>query len=90
MILNLDLSQMTERKAFAIKALRVVRYRCAVFSLAMSALGRLSGYVEHGCGLWDIAAADIICREAGLEVTTAAIAPGRYSVDARWPLSAGD
>ena len=63
----------------------VVRYRCAVFSLAMSALGRLSGYVEHGCGLWDIAAAEIICREAGLRVQTSSLAPGRYAIDARWP-----
>lgn len=63
----------------------VVRYRCAVFSLAMSALGRLSGYVEHGCGLWDIAAATIICREAGMRVHTSTLAPGRYAVDARWP-----
>ncbi len=62
----------------------VVRYRCAVFSLAMSALGRLSGYMEKGCGLWDIAAADVICREAGLEVQTARIADARYSIDARW------
>lgn len=62
----------------------VVRYRCAVFSLAMSALGRLSGYVEHGCGLWDIAAADVICREAGLKVETQRIAPGRFAIDARW------
>ncbi len=64
----------------------VVRYRCAVFSLAMSALGRLSGYVEHGCGLWDIAAAEVICREAGLDVSTERIAAGRYAIDARWPI----
>lgn len=63
----------------------VVRYRCAVFSLAMSALGRLSGYIEHGCGLWDIAAADVICREAGLTVQTSILGPGRYAIDARWP-----
>ena len=63
----------------------VVRYRCAVFALAMSALGRLNGYVEQGCGLWDIAAGEVICREAGLRVETAKITDGRYSVDARWP-----
>ena len=62
----------------------VVRYRCAGFSLAMSALGRLGGYVEHGCGLWDIAGPGVICREAGLEVTTRQVAPGRYAIDARW------
>lgn len=62
----------------------VVRYRCAVFSLAMAALGRLNGYVEYGCGLWDIAAGEVICREAGLQVKTANIAPGRYAIDARW------
>lgn len=62
----------------------VVRYRCAVFALAMSAMGRLSGYVEHGCGLWDIAAAEVICREAGMSIQTSKIAAGRYAVDARW------
>ena len=63
----------------------VVRYRCAVFALAMSAMGRLSGYIERGCGLWDVAAADIICREAGLDVTTEKITDGRWAIDARWP-----
>lgn len=63
----------------------VVRYRCAVFALAMSAMGRLSGYIERGCGLWDVAAADVICREAGLMVTTEKIADGRWAIDARWP-----
>ncbi|MBB41282.1 MULTISPECIES: inositol monophosphatase family protein [Hyphomonas] len=62
----------------------VVRYRCAVFSLASAALGRLGGYVERGCGLWDVAAADIICREAGMSVEAGQIAPGRYGIDARW------
>jgi len=62
----------------------VVRYRCAVFSLAMSAIGRLSGYVENGCGLWDIAAAEVICREAGMRIQTSQVAAGRYAVDARW------
>ena len=63
----------------------VVRYRCAVFALAMSAMGRLSGYIERGCGLWDVAAADVICREAGLTVTTEKIADGRWAIDTRWP-----
>ncbi len=62
----------------------VVRYRCAVFSLASAALGRLSGYIENGCGLWDIAAAEVICREAGMTVLTSNVASGRYRVDARW------
>ncbi len=66
------------------KGFSVVRYRCAVFSLAMSALGRLNGYVENGCGLWDIAAGEVICKEAGLRVTTKNIAEGRYSIDAQW------
>ncbi|MDJ0922014.1 MAG: inositol monophosphatase family protein [Henriciella sp.] len=70
---------------FRDRGFSVVRYRCAVFSLAMSALGRLSGYVEHGCGLWDIAAAEVICREAGLSVNTARIADGRYAIEAVWP-----
>jgi len=64
----------------------VVRYRCAVFALAMSAMGRLNGYIERGCGLWDIAAADVICREAGLHTVTEKIADGRWAIDARWPI----
>ena len=62
----------------------VVRYRCAVFSLASAALGRLNGYVENGCGLWDIAAAKVICREAGMTVHISNIAAGRDKIDARW------
>tara|TARA_R110001606_G_scaffold373240_1_gene530573 strand:- start:417 stop:1166 length:750 start_codon:yes stop_codon:yes gene_type:complete len=62
----------------------VVRYRCAVFSLGVAALGRLSGYIENGCGLWDIAAADVICQEAGMQVETSRITEGRYYIDARW------
>jgi len=71
-------------QAFREQGFAVVRYRCAVFSLASAALGRLGGYVEQGCGLWDIAAADIICREAGMRVEAGKIAPGRYGIDARW------
>ncbi len=63
----------------------VVRYRCAVFALAMSAMGRLSGYIERGCGLWDLAAADVICREAGMTVRTEDLTKGRWAIDARWP-----
>jgi myo-inositol-1(or 4)-monophosphatase len=72
-------------QAFRDQDYAVVRYRCAVFSLAMAALGRLHGYIEHGCGLWDIAAAEIICREAGLIVSSQQLAEGRYAIDARWP-----
>lgn len=72
-------------QAFREAGYSVVRYRCAVFALAMSALGRLNGYIEQGCGLWDIAAAEVICKEAGLMVTTSNLAPGRYGIDARWP-----
>ncbi|MCA8900682.1 MAG: inositol monophosphatase [Hyphomonas sp.] len=71
-------------QAFREREFAVVRYRCAVFSLASAALGRLGGYIERGCGLWDVAAAEIICREAGMSVDVSCIAPGRYSVDARW------
>lgn len=71
-------------QSFRDRGFAVVRYRCAVFSLSMAALGRLSGYVEQGCGLWDIAAAEIICKEAGMTIQTANIAPGRYAVDAHW------
>ena len=69
---------------FRVQDYSVVRYRCAVFALAMCALGRLSGYVEHGCGLWDLAAGAVICREAGLQVSTRNIDEGRWEIDARW------
>lgn len=71
-------------QAFREQGFAVVRYRCAVFSLASAALGRLGGYIEKGCGLWDIAAAEVICREAGMAVEVGPIAPGRYGIDARW------
>ncbi|MEZ5967689.1 MAG: inositol monophosphatase family protein [Hyphomonas sp.] len=71
-------------QSFREQGFAVVRYRCAVFSLASAALGRLGGYVERGCGLWDIAAAQIICREAGMRVDVGQLAPGRYAIDARW------
>lgn len=60
----------------------VVRYRSAVFSLASAALGRLDGYVEHGCMIWDIAAASKICRNAGLETNVMPLGDGRFSIEA--------
>lgn len=60
----------------------VVRYRSAVFSLAHAALGGLDGYVEHGCCLWDIAAASVICREAGLSVAVTPLENGRFAIEA--------
>lgn len=60
----------------------VVRYRSAVFALAQAALGGLDGYVEHGCCLWDFAAGAAICRAAGLDVATAPLGGGRFSVEA--------
>jgi myo-inositol-1(or 4)-monophosphatase len=62
----------------------VVRYRCAVFSLASVALHRLDGYVENGCCLWDIAAGWIVCHEAGVAVKVATVGNNRYAVSARW------
>lgn len=61
----------------------VVRYRSAVFSLACSALGRLDGYVEHGCCLWDVAGAAAVCEVAGLDVEISSLPKGRFSIDAR-------
>ena len=60
----------------------VVRYRSAVYSLACAALGRLDGYVEHGCFIWDIAAAWIACRNASLEVDARPLGEGRFSIEA--------
>nr|WP_250890430.1 inositol monophosphatase family protein [Sphingobium nicotianae] len=75
----------SDERAEGLRALdfAVARYGCASFSLAGAALGWTDGYVEHGCGLWDIAAGVVICREAGLCVTASEIAPGRWSIDAR-------
>ena len=77
----------TDRRAEALRqqGFTVVRYQCAVFALASAALGRLDGYIERGCFLWDIAAASIICREAGMNVEISPLDGGRYAVDARWP-----
>lgn len=76
----------TDRRAEAFRreGSSVVRYQCAVFSLASAALGRLDGYVERGCCIWDIAAAWVICVEAGMTVSTSALDGGRYAIDARW------
>ena len=60
----------------------VVRYRSAVFSLACAALGRLDGYIEHGCCIWDIAAASVICHEAGLSVTATSLGGERFAINA--------
>ncbi|MEL6235717.1 MAG: inositol monophosphatase family protein, partial [Pseudomonadota bacterium] len=77
----------TDRRAEALRqaGFAVVRYRCAVFALSQAALGRLSGYVEVGCGLWDVAAAIVICREAGLTVQSSGLPEGVWQIDARWP-----
>nr|WP_070960534.1 inositol monophosphatase family protein [Hyphomonas sp. Mor2] len=75
----------TRAQTYRARDYSVVRYRCAVFALAMSGMGRLSGYDEHGCGLWDIAAADVICREAGMTVETRQINETRWSIKAQWP-----
>jgi myo-inositol-1(or 4)-monophosphatase len=75
----------TDARAQALReaGFAVARYNCAVFALASAALGWTDGYIEHGCGLWDIAAGAVICREAGLAVTSQEIAPDRWSIDAR-------
>jgi myo-inositol-1(or 4)-monophosphatase len=61
----------------------VVRYRSAVFSLASAALGRLGGYVEHGCFLWDIAGAVPVLQAAGLAAQFGGLAEDRYFINAR-------
>lgn len=61
----------------------VVRYRCAALSLAYSALGSLDGYLENGCGLWDLAAGWLLCQEAGLSVDVRQVDAGRYFIFAR-------
>lgn len=59
----------------------VVRYRSAVFSLACAALGKIDGYVEHGCGLWDVAAGSVICARAGLKVETKALDRNCHAIE---------
>jgi len=75
----------TDARAQALRAAgyAVARYNCASFALASAALGWTDGYIEHGCCLWDVAAGEVLCREAGLTVTTGEIAPGRWMVEAR-------
>jgi myo-inositol-1(or 4)-monophosphatase len=78
-------AEQTDRRASRLRTegFNVVRYRSAVFSLASAALGRLDGYVEHGCFVWDVAAAAVICREAGMKVETTPLGNSRYAIDAR-------
>lgn len=67
---------------FRRRGCQLVRYRSAVFSLASAALGRLDGYSEYGCFVWDVAAAGVICENAGLSITLTKLEAGRYAVEA--------
>jgi myo-inositol-1(or 4)-monophosphatase len=40
----------------------------AALDLAWTAAGRLDAYYERGVNLWDVAAGELICARAGLEV----------------------
>lgn len=81
---DFESGEQTDRRASELRTrgYTVVRYRSAVFSLANAALGRLDGYVEHGCGIWDIAAAAAVCREAGLTVAVTPLGGERFAIDA--------
>lgn len=70
-------------EAFRETGYAVVRYRCAVLSLAYSALGKLDGYLENGCGLWELAAGWLLCQEAVLRVDVRQGDTGRYFIFAR-------
>lgn len=61
----------------------VVRYRSAVFSLASAILGRVDGYVENGCFLWDIAGAVPALQAVGLAVQFGELPQDRFFIDAR-------
>ena len=80
---DFESGERTDARASKLRArgFTVVRYRSAVFSLASAALGRLDGYVEHGCMIWDIAAASIICRNAGLQTNVVPLGGGRFSIE---------
>ncbi len=82
---DFETGDQTDNRAASLRAegYTVVRYRSAVFSLASAALGRLDGYVEHGCCLWDVAAAASICRAVGLAVSAESLGGERFSIDAR-------
>lgn len=49
------------------------RAGAAALDLAWCAAGRLDGYWERGVQPWDIAAGELICREAGLAVERLAV-----------------
>jgi myo-inositol-1(or 4)-monophosphatase len=80
---DFESGERTDARASKLRArgFTVVRYRSAVFSLASAALGRLDGYVEHGCMIWDIAAASTICRNAGLQTNVVPLGGGRFSIE---------
>ena len=82
---DFETGDQTDSRAATLRAegYTVVRYRSAVFSLASAALGRLDGYVEHGCCVWDVAAAVPICRAVGLTVSEESLGGERFSIDAR-------
>jgi myo-inositol-1(or 4)-monophosphatase len=75
----------TDQRARELRAqgYAVARYRSAVFSLASAALGRVDGYVEHGCFIWDIAGAVPVLQAVGLVPDFGGLSEDRYFIDAR-------
>jgi myo-inositol-1(or 4)-monophosphatase len=46
----------------------VRRFGSAALDLAWTAAGRYDAYYERGLNRWDVAAGELMCRAAGLEV----------------------
>lgn len=42
----------------------------AALDLCWAAIGRVDAYLEHGVRVWDVSAAGLVCRSAGLETKT--------------------
>jgi myo-inositol-1(or 4)-monophosphatase len=57
----------------------VRRIGSAALDLAWTAAGRFDGYYERGVHAWDVAAGELICRRAGLEVRELAPVPPQDS-----------
>ncbi len=55
----------------------------AALDLCYVAAGRVDGYYEIGINVWDVAAGELIAREAGCATSSIDAAPGRPAADLR-------
>ncbi len=65
-----------------LRGVRNVRATNSLVDAAYTADGRLGGFVNHQCHVWDVAASCVVIEEAGGRVTDTAGAPLAFELDA--------